>query len=72
MLDLGLPRTQSASVAPQTNAQAYASGSDVHFGPAPAGGHQVLAHEAAHVVQQGGQSAASVAAANTAVGHYGR
>jgi hypothetical protein len=70
MLDLGPVRPQTTSTAPQTNAQAFATGSDVHL--SPPGGHQVLAHEAVHIMQQGGPSAASVAAANTAVGHYGR
>lgn len=69
MLDLQAPRVHST--APQTNAQAYATGSDIHFGAGAAGGN-VIPHEAWHVVQQrAGIGGASVAAANTAVGHYG-
>lgn len=54
-------------------AQAYTHGSDLHFGAgqyAPgAGNSQLLGHELAHVVQQGGAPMPDI---NTAVGHYAR
>ncbi|MCC6994770.1 MAG: DUF4157 domain-containing protein [Deltaproteobacteria bacterium] len=53
----------SADAAARGGARAYALGQDVHFGageytPGTSGGDQLIAHEVAHTVQQGGSAGA--------------
>jgi hypothetical protein len=55
---MGAPQHNSAGNNNSLGAKAFAQGNDVHFGagafnPDSAGGKQLLAHEATHVVQQG-------------------
>ena len=62
-VDLGGVRIhRNSNIAPQLAAEAFTTGSDIHFAPgryqpATSGGQWLLGHELTHVVQQGGARA---------------